>query len=107
MWAGSEKNSPICKITLFFIVKYPNTIFSVYIYNQYPWKISRDVKQVYPSRSVLYRGELVVERVTAGLSRAGCGLQNVGPNPYRRIYRPSWAIPRDAYLSNRLLQLLS
>ncbi|KAF2610854.1 hypothetical protein F2Q70_00010197 [Brassica cretica] len=35
--------------------------------------IFRYVKQVYPSRSVPYRGGLVVERVTSGLSRAGCG----------------------------------
>ncbi|KAG5389411.1 hypothetical protein IGI04_030952 [Brassica rapa subsp. trilocularis] len=48
----------------------------------------RDVKQVYPSRSVPYRGGLVVERVTADLSRAGCGLQNAGLNPYHRIYKP-------------------
>ncbi|KAF3541441.1 hypothetical protein F2Q69_00020488 [Brassica cretica] len=43
---------------------------------------------VYPSRHVPYRGGLVIERVTAGLSRADCRPQNVGPNPYRRTYRP-------------------
>ncbi|KAF3546691.1 hypothetical protein DY000_02004300 [Brassica cretica] len=63
--------------------------------------------KVYPSRSVPYRSGLVVERVTAGMCRAGCGLQNVGPNPYHRIYRPSRGVPRDASLSNRLLHLLS
>ena len=63
----------------------------------------RDVKQVYPSRSVPYRSGLVIERVTAGLSHADCGFQNAGPNPYRRIYRPSRTVPRDASLSNRLL----
>ena len=67
----------------------------------------RDVKQVYPSRSVPYRGGLVVERVTASLSHAGCSLQNAGPNPYHRIYRPSRAVPRNTSLSNCLLQLLS
>ncbi|KAF2534725.1 hypothetical protein F2Q70_00031335 [Brassica cretica] len=45
----------------------------------------KDFKLVYPSRSVPYRGELIVERVTSGLSRAGCGLQNVGPNPVKGI----------------------
>ncbi|CAG7864251.1 unnamed protein product, partial [Brassica rapa] len=63
--------------------------------------------QVYPSHSVPYRSGLAVERVTAGLSRAGCGLQNAGPNPYHKIYRPSRAVPRDASLSNRLLQFFS
>ncbi|WZZ32665.1 hypothetical protein YC2023_016066 [Brassica napus] len=62
---------------------------------------------VYPSRSVSYCGRLIVERVTAGLSRSGRGLQNAGPNPYRIIYRPSRAVSRDASLSNFLLQLLS
>ncbi|KAG5390184.1 hypothetical protein IGI04_031725, partial [Brassica rapa subsp. trilocularis] len=69
--------------------------------------ITRDVKQVYPSRSVPYRSGLAVERVTAGLFRADCGLQNIGPNPYHRIYRSSRAVPRDTSLSNRLLQFLS
>ena len=68
---------------------------------------SRDVKQVYPSRSIPYRGGLVIERVTAGLSCASCGLQIAGLNPYRIIYRPCRAVPRDTSLSNRLLQLLS
>ena len=36
--------------------------------------LDRDVKQVYPSCSVAYRSGLVIERVTAGLSRADCGL---------------------------------
>ncbi|KAF2618579.1 hypothetical protein F2Q68_00040722 [Brassica cretica] len=49
---------------------------------------SRDVKQIYPSCSVPYRGGLVIERVTAGLSRAGCGLQNAGPNPENQIKTP-------------------
>ncbi|KAF2605526.1 hypothetical protein F2Q70_00024815 [Brassica cretica] len=71
------------------------------------WALGRDVKQVYPSRPVSYRGGLVIERVTAGLSRADCGPQNSGPNPYRRTYRPSRTVPRDASLSNRLLQLSS
>lgn len=62
--------------------------------------LCRDVKQVFPSRSVPYRGGLVVERVTASLSRAGCGLQNAGPNLYRIIYKPSRAVPRDACVSN-------
>ena len=66
---------------------------------QFPLYFPRDVKQVFPSRSVPYRRGLVVDRVTAGLSRADCVLQNAGPNPYRRIYKPSRGVPRDASLS--------
>ena len=51
------------------------TLILLYILHE-----NRDVKQVYQSRSIPYRGRLVIERVTAGMSRAGCGLQNVGPN---------------------------
>ncbi|KAF2584503.1 hypothetical protein F2Q70_00036930 [Brassica cretica] len=57
----------------------------------------RDVNQVYPFRSVPYCSGLVVERITAGLSRADCGHQNTGSNPYRRIYWPSRTVPRDAF----------
>lgn len=35
------------------------------------------------SRLILYCSGLVVVRVTAGLSRAGCGLPNGCPIPYR------------------------
>ncbi|CAN6825390.1 unnamed protein product [Brassica oleracea] len=67
----------------------------------------RDVKQVYPSRPIPYRGGLVIDRVTVGLSRTDCGPQNAGPNPYHKTYRPSRVIPQDASFSNRLLQFPS
>ncbi|KAF3504284.1 hypothetical protein F2Q69_00043881 [Brassica cretica] len=77
-------------------------------FGSHSWiNLTRDVKQVNPSHPVSYRGGVVIERVTASLSRAGCGPQNAGPNPYCRKYRPSRAVPRDASLSNLLLQLLS
>ena len=42
----------------------------------FPFRRTRNVKQVDPSRPVPYRSGLVFERVTAGQARAGCGLQN-------------------------------
>ena len=60
--------------------------------------MDKDVKHVYPSHFVPYRGGLVVERITAGLLRADCGLQNTGPNLYRRIYRPSRGRPAGRLL---------
>ncbi|KAG5392985.1 hypothetical protein IGI04_022948 [Brassica rapa subsp. trilocularis] len=43
---------------------------------------------------VPYRSGLVIERITAGMFRAGCGPQNAGPNPYHKTYRPSRTVPR-------------